>query len=292
MTFTNPLSASYSDSNDLRLVSESLNGNRDALDTLVKVHQPFIYNVAWKMTNEEADAADLTQEVLIKVITKLSSFEGKSSFRTWLYRIVVNEFLQTKRKAREDQFRDFDDFSAKLDGIPDAEPTPEEEIQLKEFTHEAKFRCMSGMLMCLTREQRVLYILGDLFKIDHHMGAEIFEISQENYRTKLSRARRDLHNFMNNKCGLVNSSNPCRCSKKAKSLSDKGVLTKDSFRFTNQYQSQISDYAEAGYEKLSDALDQRYIEFYQQHPSKDDFGPDTVISEIVNDKNIAEFLKM
>ncbi len=285
----NPLSSSYSEKENTDLLIKALDGSRQALNDLIQLHQSFIYNVAWKMTNEETDAADLTQEVLIKVITKLSSFNQKSSFRTWLYRIVVNEFLQTKRKPREYQFKDFDDFSRKLDEIPDSRPTAEEELELKEFTREARIRCMSGMLMCLTREQRLIYILGNLFKIDHNIGSEIFQVSKQNFRVKLSRARKELHSFMNKKCGLVKEINPCRCSKKAKTLYNKGVLTEDTFRFKPSYSKKIADYAATVYEEVSDVLDQKYIEFYQEHPTKEDFGTETVITEIINDKNIKQF---
>ncbi len=64
--------------------------------------------VAWKYTNNQEDAKDLSQEVLIKIITKLSTFKGNSSFRTGEYRIVVNQFLQKKTKL---------DFTAFLVGI-------------------------------------------------------------------------------------------------------------------------------------------------------------------------------
>ncbi|MDB4286152.1 RNA polymerase sigma factor [bacterium] len=287
----NPLSITYSESENVVLVSRSLDGDRDALDVLVKLHQPFIYNVAWKMTNDKDDALDLTQEVLIKVITKLTLFKGQSAFRTWLYRIVVNEFLQTKRRAKEDQFADFNDFATKLDGIPEATPSPEEELELKEFTREAKMRCMSGMLMCLSREQRLIYILGDLFGIDHNIGSEIFKVSRENFRKKLSRSRKELHNFMNNKCGLVNTNNPCRCSKKAKGLYEIGALTEDKFRFNEPFRNKISNYAESVYEEVSDTLDKKYVDFYREHPTKEDFGSETVISKILNDKEMMRFFE-
>ena len=77
-----------------------LEGDSKALNQLVDIHQAFIYNVAWKMTHSNEDALDLTQEVLIKVVTKLSTFKKESAFRTWLYRIVFNEFLQSKRKEK------------------------------------------------------------------------------------------------------------------------------------------------------------------------------------------------
>ena len=77
------------------LVLKAIEGDRASLERLIRLHEPFIYNVAWKYTNDPHEAKDLTQETLIKIITKLSSFKGKSSFRTWAYRIVVNQFLQT-----------------------------------------------------------------------------------------------------------------------------------------------------------------------------------------------------
>lgn len=285
----NPLSKSYSEAENVELVSRSLNGDLKALDALIKLHQPFIFNVAWKMTNDANDAMDLTQEVLIKVITKLTLFKGKSAFRTWLYRIVVNEFLQAKRKAKEDQFADFNDLDNKLNAIPDAELSPLEELELKDYTREAKVRCMSGMLMCLTREQRLLYILGEVFGIDHNIGAEIFDVSPQNFRVKLSRARTELHNFMEFRCGLVNKANSCRCSKKAKSMKNMGLLTEDTFVFNEPFSNKISNYVETVYEEVSNVLDKKYVEFYRDHPSKEDFGSETVISEILNDKDMIRF---
>jgi RNA polymerase sigma factor (sigma-70 family) len=285
-----PLSINYSETKNVALVTKSLNGDHKALDALIKLHQPFIYNVAWKMTNHSNDAMDLTQEVLIKVITKLSQFKGKSAFRTWLYRMVVNEFLQTKRRPKEDQFENFNDFDNKLNAIPDGNPTSQEKIEQKEFTKEVRTRCMSGMLMCLTREQRLIYILGDTFGIDHNVGSEIFEISKQNYRIRLSRARTELHNFMEHRCGLVKKSNTCRCSKKTKALRDKGVLTKDTFVFNVGYKTKIAEYVEANYDEARQTIDTKYINFFREHPSKDDFGAETVISEIINDKDLWRLL--
>ena len=286
----NPLSKSYSETENIALVTKSLNGDHKALDNLIKLHQPFIYNVAWKMTNDSNDAMDLTQEVLIKVITKLSLFRGISAFRTWLYRIVINEFLQTKRKTKEDQFEDFNDLDNKLNAVPDSTPTAQEELEQKEFTKEARTRCMSGMLMCLTREQRLIYILGDIFGIDHNVGSEVFDISKQNYRIRLSRARTELHNFMEHRCGLIKKSNSCRCSKKAKALREKGILTEDSFVFNIGYKAKIAEYVEANYNEAREAIDAKYVSFFREHPSKDDFGAETVISEIINDKNMWRLL--
>ena len=81
---------------------------------------------------------------------------------------------------------------------------------MQQEIEESKVSCMAGMLMCLDREQRLIYIVGELFEIDHNMGSEIFGTSPANFRQKLSRARKDLYHWMHDKCGLVNKENPCR----------------------------------------------------------------------------------
>lgn len=285
----NPLSVKYDSFNDQFSIKKAIGGDKKALNELIVIHEPFIYNVAWKFTNDQNEANDLTQEVLIKVITKLSTFKGNSSFRTWLYRIVFNEFMQTKRRPMEDKWEDFDDFSNQLNAIPSPELTMEEEEDQVLRTKTARVRCMSGMLMCLTREQRLIYLLGDVFQIDHNLGADIFEISKENFRKKLSRTRKEFHAFMNNQCGLVNLNNPCRCSKKAKAMEAAGRMQTDKKLFDPNFSATIAEYAEEVADKVADAIDLKYIEFFQQHPTKKNFDKETVINELVNDSNYQKY---
>ncbi|MDG1333994.1 MAG: sigma-70 family RNA polymerase sigma factor [Crocinitomicaceae bacterium] len=268
------------------LISKAKNGDRKAMEDLVRLHEPFIYNVAWKFINNEEEAKDLTQEALIKVVTKLSTFEGKSAFRTWLYRIAFNEFMQTKRRPVEDMWKDLDDFSEKLNAIPSLELSPEEEEEEILRTKTARTRCMSGMLVCLTREQRLLYLVGEVFKVDHTTGAEVFGLSKDNYRKKLSRTRKDFHSFLNKQCGLVNLNNPCRCSKKGKAMEASGRMQTNAKLFDPKYYSTIADYAEKHGDEVADIVDKKYVEFFQKHPSKKDFTVDTVVTEILNDPDL------
>ena len=90
MTIHNPLADNSPDHEDQNLVLRARSGDRQALEDLVQRHQAWIYNIAVRMMHHPQDAEDVTQEILIKVLTRLSSFDGRSSFRTWLYRIVVN----------------------------------------------------------------------------------------------------------------------------------------------------------------------------------------------------------
>src|SRR5260370_40542784 len=85
------------DLEDRALVERARAGDRDALECLVQRHQGWIYNIAVRMLYHPQDAEDATQEILLKALTRLSSFEGRSSFRTWLYRIVVNHALNITR---------------------------------------------------------------------------------------------------------------------------------------------------------------------------------------------------
>lgn len=261
-------------------------GDKSALESLVKLHEPFVYNVAWKYCNDPVEAKDLSQEALIKIVTKLSSFQGKSAFRTWAYRIVVNEFLQTRRRPMEDRWKDFDDFANQLNAIPSPELSPEEEEEQILRTRTARTRCMSGMLMCLTREQRLLYLLGDVFNIDSRTGAEIFGLSPDNYRQKLSRTRKEFHAFMNKQCGLVKLENPCRCSKKAKAMEAAGRMQTNARLFDPTYSATITAYAGKVADEVADIVDRKYIEFFQKHPTKADFDASTIVTELINDPEL------
>jgi RNA polymerase sigma factor (sigma-70 family) len=282
----NPLSDKYSEKDNLLLVERVLDGDSKALNQLVDIHQAFIYNLAWKMTHSNEDALDLTQEVLIKVITKLSTFKKESAFRTWLYRIVFNEFLQSKRKAKEEAFPSFEEHDRQLNAVPDPELTPEEELELKDYTREVKFRCTSAMLICLDREQRLIYLIGESFGIDHNLGAEIFHISPQNFRVKLSRARKELHNYMNFRCGLINKANPCRCVKKAKSALKMGAINESNMILKPSYTKKIGDFVSENQDEMREVLDQKYVEIFRDHPSKSEFDAETVISKIINDQTI------
>jgi RNA polymerase sigma factor (sigma-70 family) len=286
-----PLSANFSDIASIALVQKSLAGDKNALNQLIEIHEPFIYNIAWKYTNNPEEAKDLTQEVLIRVFTKLSTFKGNSAFKTWVYRIVVNQFLQTKRRPMEDRWESFDVFSTELNSIPSPDVSAEEEIEQEVRTKTARTRCMSGMLMCLTREQRLIYILGDVFNLDHNIGAEVFGLSKQNYRVKLSRTRKEFHAFMNQQCGLVNTANPCRCSKKAKAMEAAGKMQTDKKIFDPKYSSTIAAYSEGISDEVADIVDKKYIEFFQRHPTKEDFNTETVINEIVNDNDLHKYFE-
>src|SRR5437868_4111809 len=103
---------------DAELVERAKNGDRAALEELILRHQAWVYNIAVRMVFRPHDAEDVTQEVLVKVITKLSTFKGESTFRTWLYRIAANHVLNMKRHAAESLSLTFATLGTAIDRTP------------------------------------------------------------------------------------------------------------------------------------------------------------------------------
>ena len=215
------------------------------------------------------DAEDATQEILVKVMTRLSLFEGRSSFRTWLYRIVVNHVLNMKRGRveHEHESTSFATYGAALDATPDIElADPKgETAEAKALVTETMLACTSGMLLCLDREQRLSYILGAIFDVSDTVAAEVLEISPENFRQRLARARRDLRNFMNDKCGLVNQANPCRCAKKTRGFIEAGHVDPQNLLFVRERISEVREAAPKAYETIK-TLDDKCADIYRRHP--------------------------
>ena len=264
----NPLTdAAPLDAEDAELVVRARAGSREALELLVTRHQQWIYNIARRMTYGRLDAEDATQEILIKVITKLATFEERSSFRTWLYRIVVNHLLNMKRSVAESGGWNFTRYGAALEAMPDAEIPDETSMPADQrvLVEEAKILCTSGMLLCLDREQRLVLVLGEIIGVSDRVGAKLLETSRENFRQKLSRARRDLHNFQQDKCGLVNQENPCRCAKKTDGFIKAGYVRPGELRFGGERLIRVHEAAGEALEALS-ALDEAYADIYRNHP--------------------------
>ena len=267
-TNTNPLAEQApSDPEDCALVARAKGGDQDALECVVRRHQGWIYNIAVRMLYHPQDAEDATQEILIKALTRLSSFEGRSSFRTWLYRIVVNHVLNMKRGRRERAELTFSCYGHGLDSTPDLDPPDERDVpaDIKLLVDEARIGCASGMLLCLDREQRIIYVLGEIFGVTDTVGADLLAISPDTFRQRLTRARRDLHNFMNDKCGLVNPSNPCRCARKTRGFMQAGYVDPANLLFARERIRQVDDVVAAKAALLT-TLDRQCGEVFRKHP--------------------------
>src|SRR5262245_32433601 len=174
----------HGDSTDVELAEQAKNGDRAALEQLVLRHQAWIYNIAVRMVFHPQDAEEVTQEVLIKVITKLSTFKGESKFRTWLYRIVANHVLKMKGRGGEKQELTFVRYGAAIENTPDLDlPDPKTvPVEVPLLVEEAKIGCTMGMLLCLDRKQRLIFTLGEILSASDTVGGEVLEMSADNFR--------------------------------------------------------------------------------------------------------------
>ena len=250
---------------DKDLIQAALAGEKSALEDLIKRHQDWVFNIALAFTGDHQDAADLSQEVLIKAITKLSNFKGNSEFRTWRYRIIKNHFLNLKRN--EKPMLSFEAFAAGLDQTPDTVlPQNFQGVEQSLVVQEAKLSCMKGMLLCLTPEQRMVYIIGELLELPDTVGAEIMEISRANFRVKLHRVKKDLYSFMQEKCGLINKRNPCRCAKKTVGFIKQGYVDPIHLHFQKNTIATVDKVIGKKLEAYQEDMMEQYRALYQSHP--------------------------
>jgi RNA polymerase sigma factor (sigma-70 family) len=254
------------DADDRALVARARAGDCDALEELVRRHQAWIYNIAVRMLAHPEDAQDAMQEILVKALTRLASFEGRSRFRTWLYRIVVNHVLNMRRGRLERPIT-FTEYGRGLDETPDLDlPDPATvPADVRLLVDEARIGCTSAMLLCLDRAQRLVYVLGEILDVTDAVGAELLETSRENFRQRLARARRDLKNFMNDKCGLVNQANPCRCARKTAGFIRCGHVDPANLLFARDRVRQVREVAPTKADALA-TLDAQYADVFRQHP--------------------------
>jgi RNA polymerase sigma factor (sigma-70 family) len=257
-----------SDFTDTDLVDRAKNGDRAALEKLVLRHQAWIYNIAIRMVFHPQDAEEVTQEVLVKAITKLSTFKGRSQFRTWLYRIAANHVLNMKRRSAETKVTTFADYGAAINRTPDLDLPDRKSVpvELPVLVEEAKNGCTMGMLLCLDRKQRLIFTLGEILGASDAIAAEVLEMSADNFRQCLARARRDLHSFMNNQCGLVNKSNPCRCAKKTRGFIQDGHVDPHRLLFVPEHVERVRAVAGEMVREIDDVVEQQYAAVFRDHP--------------------------
>jgi RNA polymerase sigma factor (sigma-70 family) len=194
------------------LVTKAVKGDFAALTALLEDTQKYIYNISIKILFNPENAKDTTQEILIKILTHLSSFRFESNFTTWTYRIATNYLLNIVDKEKRQKLN-FDIFAKDLaQGLNHNYNLNDAENKL--LVEEVKIGCSTGMLQCLDTESRITYVIGEILEFNSTDGAYIQDISPETFRKRLSRARTKINEFTKQNCGLVNPENACRCHKK------------------------------------------------------------------------------
>jgi RNA polymerase sigma factor (sigma-70 family) len=209
-------------------VSRAKAGDRDQLEILLMRHLPWVFNLSARMLHRRADAEDATQEILLKTIKALPGFHGEAKFSTWLYRIAANHILSVRKTkwTASDAVCSFAIASVGLRQIPDLDPPDPRTIPVpvEILAQEVGNNCLIGTLLCLDGRQRLAYILGEVFQVSDRVGAEICEVTPDNFRQILSRARRDLSEYLRDNCSLVNPGRECKCVRKTQAFIKAGFV--------------------------------------------------------------------
>lgn len=194
-----------------REIDEAIAGNEKALETVILSVQELVFNLSLRMLGTLSDAEDATQEILLKVVTHLSSFRKESAFSTWVFRIATNHLKDYKKHMFASQTLSFDYYAHDIEHPQVREiPDMSQNIEKNLLADELKMSCTNVMLQCLDSESRCIFILGTMFQIDSRIAGEILQISPEAYRQKLSRTRKKVAEFLKTYCGEYGSGN-CHC---------------------------------------------------------------------------------
>lgn len=196
------------------LVFSAAQGDRDALERVCRAVQDPVYRLALRFFSNPQDAEDSTQEILIQVITHLGSFEGRSRFTTWVYTIASRHLLRARRRQVEASVQGPEPFAEWLDSHLAPEPyRADSEAEYRMLCEEVRIGCTYGMLLTLSREVRIAYLLGDLLEMTDQEGAQALGITPAAFRQRLARARRTIRPILAGRCGLVDPAGSCDCGR-------------------------------------------------------------------------------
>ncbi len=180
---------------EIFLIKMSQKGDIGSFETLIKDYKKIAYNIALKFLRNKEDAEDVSQESLIKVFKNIEKFNMNSSFKTWMYRIVVNSCLDFKRKKKEnivsvDQpiHSGYDEFYMELE---DKESSPEKIIDRK-FTSEI----VMGAIEKLDDDFKTVIILRDINDFSYSEISKILTCNIGTVKSRISRGRQKLKEIL------------------------------------------------------------------------------------------------
>lgn len=175
--------------NEADIIKRCQQGDLESFDILVSRYTERAYAVAFSVMGNSHDAGDMTQEAFIKVFRNISKFNFKSSFNTWLHRIVKNVCIDELRKRKRGTILSLDASISSDDGeytlqIPDESPGIQEILE-KEEEKEFLWKALEE----LKENHRVVLVLADIKGYDYTEVAQILDIPVGTVKSRISRAR-------------------------------------------------------------------------------------------------------
>jgi RNA polymerase sigma factor (sigma-70 family) len=199
---------------DVEQVEAARQGSRAALEAIVRSMQIAIFNFALRMLAHGQDAEDATQEILIKIVTRLGDLRDSRAAGAWAFRIACRHLVTVRKRGRLEALRlSFRGFAADLeDGLEPLSDNSVRDPETAAMIEEIKVGCTMAMLLCLSRALRAAYILGEIFEMTDAEAADALDIDAAAFRQRLGRARSLVSKFVEARCGIVAADANCRCS--------------------------------------------------------------------------------
>lgn len=160
-------------------------GDIEAFEQLYKAASGFVYNVAFRVTRNSADAEEVTQDVFMKIYHNLKGFQFRSAFKTWVYRVTMNTAINYYRRSRGEK-HDRVDYESVSGSVPDASSTAETIIQ-----HDNETR-LAVLLDMLSPEHKSCVLLREIEGLSYQEIAATLQIPVNTVRSRLKRAREAL----------------------------------------------------------------------------------------------------
>ncbi len=157
-------------------------GDLTAFEVVYKGSSSFVYNVAFRITRNSADAEEVTQDVFMKIYHNLKDFGFRSEFKTWVYRIAVNTAINHYRKSERNE-KDRVDYDTAALTIPASHSTEDE---LMQRDNEIQ---INGLLSVLSPKYKTCLILREIEGLSYEEIAAALKIPVNTVRSRLKRAR-------------------------------------------------------------------------------------------------------
>ena len=232
------------------LIEQATAGDKTALETVLTGVQDLVFNLSLRMLGTFHDAEDASQDILLKVMTHLSSFKGEGTFTTWVFRIAVNHLNDYKKHMFAQfplsfEFYGDDIRNGKIQDVPDLTQNVEKAI----LAEELKLSCTNIMLQCLDPESRCIFILGTMFRVDSRIAGDILGITPEAYRQRLSRVRKKMAGFLSEYCGEYGKGT-CHCANRVNYAIQNHRIAPDQLDFTATKPSNAAVEVKAAMEEI------------------------------------------
>jgi RNA polymerase sigma-70 factor (ECF subfamily) len=190
--------AAEADVSELELVKQSQRGDTDAFDQLVTRYRTRIFGMIYNMVHNEQDAWDLAQDSFVKAWKSIRRFRGRSSFYTWLYRIVTNVTIDWLRKKQvKGSGTEFDDAIALKSVEPASRTMPKADALPSEKMEQSEIRArIDAAIAQLSSEHRAVILMKETEGMQYNEIAEAVGCSIGTVMSRLFYARKKLQNLL------------------------------------------------------------------------------------------------